>query len=99
VFPFAPHLGSEVVDRVAGVRVWEEPWPVADQAMLERDTFELVCQVNGKVRDRVEAPSSADNEELLQLARSSEKMLVHLEGREVVKEVVVPGKLINFVVR
>ncbi|MCX6388953.1 MAG: hypothetical protein NTX07_09575, partial [Solirubrobacterales bacterium] len=41
VFPFAPHLGSEVVDRLAGVRIWEEPWPVADQAMLERDTFEL----------------------------------------------------------
>ena len=39
-----------------GRRVWEEPWPSADPALLESDTFELVCQVNGKVRDRVSAP-------------------------------------------
>src|SRR3979411_2895170 len=49
IFPFAPHLGAEVYDQVTGRRVWEEPWPDADQDMLQADTFELVCQVNGKV--------------------------------------------------
>ncbi len=99
IFPFAPHLASEVVDRVSGVRVWEEPWPVADAAMLERDTFELVCQVNGKVRDRIQAPSDAEQAELLDLARCAPNVTVHLEGKEVIKEVVVPGRLVNFVVR
>ena len=53
VFPFAPHLGSEVYELLTGERVWEAPWPDADPDMLQADTFELVCQVNGKVRDRV----------------------------------------------
>jgi leucyl-tRNA synthetase len=99
VYPFAPHLGSEVVDRLAGVRVWEEPWPDADPEMLASDTFELVCQVNGKVRDRVEAPSDAAEEVLLELARGAANMQTHLEGKETVKEIVVPGRLVNIVVR
>ena len=99
VFPFAPHCGAEVYERLTGRRVWEEPWPSADPALLERDTFELVCQVNGKVRDRVEAPSSASEEELLALCRQAPKVQAHLDGKETVKEVVVPGKLVNVVVR
>ena len=67
MFPFAPHLGAEVYEQLTGRRVWEEPWPDADPAMLQADTFELVCQVNGKVRDRVSAPSGAPREELEQL--------------------------------
>ena len=47
--------------------MWEEPWPDADPAMLQADTFELVCQVNGKVRDRVTAPTGAPREELERL--------------------------------
>jgi leucyl-tRNA synthetase len=99
VFPFAPHLGSEVYERLTGRRVWEEPWPAADPAMLVADTFELVVQVNGRVRDRLDAPTGAPNDELEQLARSSPKVQAHLEGHQIVKVVVVPNKLVNFVVR
>lgn len=99
LFPFAPHLGSEIYKLLVGRRVWEEPWPKADGALLERDTFELVCQVNGKVRDRVEAPSTASPEELKQLARSQPKIQAQIDGKETVKEIVVPGKLVNLVVR
>ena len=99
VFPFAPHLGAEVWERLSGGRVWEEPWPVADPALLASDTVTLVVQVNGKLRDRIEAGAGATREELLRVARESEKVSRHLDGREVVKEVVVPGKLVNFVVR
>ncbi len=99
VFPFAPHVGTDVVDRADRRRVWEEPWPAVDPAMLERDIFELVCQVNGKVRDRVEAPSGEDEAVLIELARSAPNMVAHLEGKETVKEVVVPGRLVNIVVR
>jgi leucyl-tRNA synthetase len=99
IFPFAPHLGSEVFERLRGERVWEQPWPEADPALLASDTVTLVVQVNGKLRDRIEAAAEADRDELLALARGSEKVERHLDGREVVKEVVVPGKLVNFVVR
>jgi leucyl-tRNA synthetase len=99
IFPFAPHLGSEVFEMVTGRRVWEEPWPAPDSAMLVADTFELVCQVNGKLRDRVPAPSGAPREELERLALEAPGMAAHLEGRTVVKVVVVPDKLVNVVVR
>ena len=99
IFPFAPHLGSHVYELLEGVRVWEQPWPEADPALLEHDTFPLVVQVNGKLRDRVEASSGASEEELLALARSSEKVQGHIDGKQVVKEIVVPGKLVNLVVR
>ena len=99
VFPFAPHLGAEVWERLSGGRVWEQPWPVADPALLVSDTVTLIFQVNGRLRDRIEARSGAPREELLRLARESEKVSRYIDGREVVKEVVVPGKLVNLVVR
>ena len=99
LFPFAPHLGSEVYERLEGARAWEQPWPKADPALLSSDTFTLVLQVNGKLRDRIDAPAEATEAQLLDLARASEKVTQHLDGKEVVKEIVVPGKLVNIVVR
>ena len=99
IFPFAPHLGSEVFFRLAGGRVWEQRWPEADPGMLASDTVTLVVQVNGKLRDRIEAPAEAPEEELLRLAKESEKVAKHLDGQQIVKEIVVPGKLVNLVVR
>jgi leucyl-tRNA synthetase len=99
LFPFAPHLGAEVYEAVEGRRVWEDPWPKPDPALLERDTFTLVVQVNGKLRARVEAAVDAPEEELLRLALSTDAVKRHLDGKEIVKEVVVPGKLVNLVVR
>ncbi len=99
IFPFAPHLGSEVYERLAGGRVWEQPWPQADPDLLVSDTVTLVVQINGKLRDRIEAPAEAPEEELLRLARESEKVAKHLDGQQIVKEIVVPGKLVNLVVR
>jgi leucyl-tRNA synthetase len=99
LFPFAPHLGSEVYEELTGERVWEQPWPEADPALLEHETFVLAVQVNGKLRDRIEATTGSSDEELLEMARASDKVRRHLDGKEVVKEVVVPGKLVNLVVK
>jgi len=99
IFPFAPHLGAEVYELLTGQRVWEEPWPEADAVLLAAETFELIVQVNGKLRDRVAAPAGASREEQEQLALGSEKVAAQLDGGELVKTVVVPGKLVNFVVR
>jgi leucyl-tRNA synthetase len=97
--PFAPHLAADAYERLTGLRVWEQPWPQAEQRFLQRDEFELVLQVQGKVRDRVLAPTGASKDELEQLALASEKVQGFLEGKTVVKVIVVPGKLVNVVVR
>jgi leucyl-tRNA synthetase len=99
LFPFAPHTCSDIYDLLTGERVWEQPWPQAEEEMLESDTYELVCQVNGKVRDRVLASSEAGPDELKELCRAAPNVMVHLEGKDLVKEIVVPGKLVNLVVR
>jgi leucyl-tRNA synthetase len=100
LFPFAPHVCADIYALLNdGERVWEQPWPQADPALLERDVYELVCQVNGKLRDRVPAPSDASPEQLKELCRAAPNVRAHLDGKQVVKEIVVPGKLVNIVVR
>ena len=99
IFPFAPHTGAEVYEMLTGERVWEQPWPAADPELLERDVVEVAVQVNGKLRDRVQAPADASREALVELARSRPNVLAHIDGREELKVVVVPARLVNFVVR
>jgi leucyl-tRNA synthetase len=97
LFPFAPHLGAEVYERLTGLRVWEVAWPQVDPEMLHADTFELVCMVNGKLRDRVRAPRGASREQLQELALGTRGVRAHLDGHEVIRVVVVPDKLVNVV--
>jgi leucyl-tRNA synthetase len=99
LFPFAPHLAAEVYERTTGARVWEAPWPDADQALLASDTVQVVVQVNGKVRDSVEVEPDTPEEDLKRAARERPNVQRHIDGQEVVREIVVPGKLVNFVVR
>jgi leucyl-tRNA synthetase len=99
IFPFGPHAGADVYEMLTGDRVWEQPWPAADPAMLERDTVEVVVQVNGKLRDRVQAAAGTAREELELLARERPNVQAHVDGKEIVKAIVVPDKLVNFVVR
>jgi leucyl-tRNA synthetase len=99
LFPFAPHVSADAYQLLTGERVWEQPWPQADEALLEHEVYELVCQVNGKVRDRVQAASDASPDTLKQLCRAAPNVKAHVDGKQIVKEVVVPGKLVNLVVR
>jgi leucyl-tRNA synthetase len=99
LFPFAPHVSADIYEMLTGERVWEQPWPQAEEAYLERDEYELVCQVNGKLRDRVQAATGADAQELKQLCKAAPNVQAHLDGKQIVKEIVVPGKLVNLVVR
>jgi leucyl-tRNA synthetase len=99
IFPFAPHTGAEVYEMLTGDRVWEQPWPDADPAMLERDVVEIGVQVNGKLRDRIQIASGASREDVEAAARGQANVVRYLEGHEVDKVVVVPGRLVNFVVR
>ncbi len=99
IFPFAPHTGTDAYELLTGDRVWEQPWPAADPALLERDVIEVAVQVNGKLRDRIQTSRDASREQLEVLARERPNVARHLDGHEVVKVVVVPGRLVNFVVR
>jgi len=96
--PYAPHIAEELWQRLGHDRLWLEPWPAYDERLLEQETFELVVQVNGKVRDRIQASVEAGETELVELARSSPKVAASLEGKEVRKTIVVPRKLVNLVV-
>jgi len=99
IFPFAPHIGCEVYDELTGTRVWEQPWPEADESLLVSDEVTLIVQVNGKRRDQLVVGADTSESEILARAREAEKVRRHLDGKEIVKEVVVPGRLVNLVVR
>jgi leucyl-tRNA synthetase len=96
--PYTPHITEELWSRLGHERLWEAPWPEADPALLERETFELVIQVNGRVRDRMEVASGLSEAELVAQARASTRVQEFLDGKEIRKEIVVPGKLVNLVV-
>ncbi len=99
IFPFAPHVAADAYHLLTGERVWEEPWPASDSRYLELPTFELVVQVNGKLRDRIVASTEASPDELKALAHDAPNAKAQIEGKQVVKEIVVPRKLVNIVVR
>ena len=96
--PYAPHLAEELWERLGHSKLWETPWPAADESQLARETFELVVQVNGKVRDRLEVAVDLPEEELVARAKALPKVQAHLDGDAVRKTIVVPQKLVNFVV-
>jgi leucyl-tRNA synthetase len=96
--PYAPHIAEELWERLGHERLWEQPWPVADEKLLERDTFELVIQVNGRVRDRVEVATDLPEAELIERAKASPRVQAQLDGKEIRQAIVVPRKLVNFVV-
>ncbi len=96
--PYVPHITEELWQRLGHERLWSTPWPEADPALLERETFELVVQVNGRVRGRVEVPADLPEDELIARARELPRVAAHLDGKELKNAIVVPGRLVNLVV-
>jgi leucyl-tRNA synthetase len=97
--PYAPHIAEELWQRLGYEHLWREPWPQADPALLERETFELVIQVNGRVRDRVEVASDLSDDELVEQAKASPRVQTYLDGSEISQTIVVPRKLVNIVTK
>jgi leucyl-tRNA synthetase len=97
--PYTPHVCEELWGMLGGDgRLWERAWPEADESLLTRETIELVLQVNGRVRDRISVPAGLPEEELIGLARASEKIRAHVDGAAERRVIVVPDKLVNIVV-
>jgi leucyl-tRNA synthetase len=96
--PYAPHVAEELWQRLGHERLWEQPWPVADESLLERSTFELVVQVNGKLRDRFEVPVDLAEDELIARAKASPRVQAQLDDKHIQRAIVVPRKLVNLVI-
>ena len=98
LFVFAPHISSELWERLGGERLWAEPWPVADPAFLTHETVTVVVQVNGKLRDRMDVPAGLPEGELAAMARDLPRVRAVVNGRTVAREIVVADRLVNLVV-
>ncbi len=96
--PIAPHITEALwARRGRPYSIHQQPWPEWNVAIAKEETITLIAQVNGKVRDRIEAPAGTSDEALKALALASENVQKHLEGREPRKVIVVKGKLVNIV--
>ncbi len=97
--PFAPFICEELWGELGGpYSVHQQPWPQWDEGLAGSTTFTMVVQINGKVRERLEAEAGIGEKEMIELARSSPRIAGLLEGKETVRVITVPGKLVNFVV-
>ena len=98
--PTAPHISEELWEKKGyKYSIHNQTWPKWDEKMVTSDEFTLVVQVNGKVRDRLTAPMSVTEEKAKELAMGLEKVKPFVEGKQVVKVIYVPGKLVNIVVK
>src|SRR5690606_441285 len=96
--PFAPHLAEELWHAMGHASsVHEQSWPSYDPAMLVEEEVEMAVQINGRVRDKLVVPVTADRETVEQLALNQERIKNHLSGKTVRKVIVVPKKLVNIV--
>ena len=99
--PICPFITEEIWETIFNEKesITYAKWPVYDESKLLADTYTLVVQVNGKLRDRIEVATNSTNAEIEKIALESEKIKAHIAGLTVLKVVVVPKKLVNIVVR
>ena len=96
--PFAPHLTEELWEQLEYKgSCLEADWPACDESLLVEDEIEMVVQINGKVRSRIQVAAAAENEELESSALADSKIAALIEGLEVRKVIIVPGRLVNIV--
>ncbi len=99
--PFAPHITEEVWEqaKLGSGFASEQSWPKYDEAKCQESTVEIALQVSGKVRARIEIPVDYTKEQAIQAAKEQEKIAAELAGKQIVKEIYVPGKLVNIVAK
>ena len=98
--PFAPHIAEELWELLGhDSTLAYEAWPTYDAAKLVESEVEVPVQVNGKIRAKIRVPADADNATIEAAARANETIASNLAGKTVVKSIVVPGRLVNFVVK
>jgi len=100
IAPIIPHVAEELWEiNGGGESVFLEPFPVYDKSLAEEDTVTIAIQVNGKLRGNIEVVKTIDEKELLSSAKKHENVTMHLKDKDMIKEIVVPHRLVNFVVK
>jgi leucyl-tRNA synthetase len=98
--PFAPHITEEMWEQLGNENfILISKWPVADSELMKEDALTIVVQVNGKLRGQVEVPNPPVEDIVLAAVNGNEKVQQWLAGKQIVKTIYVPGKLVNIVVR
>lgn len=97
--PFAPHIASELFETLGFGMIHEQKWAEYDEALCADSTVELAVQVNGKVKARFNAPKDADKDELIKMAAELPEIKAIIDGKTIVKQIAVPNKLVNIVVK
>lgn len=97
--PFAPHIASELFETLSFGMIHEQKWAEYDEALCADSTVELAVQVNGKVKARFNAPKDADKDELIKMAAELPEIKTIIDGKTIVKQIAVPNKLVNIVVK
>ena len=98
--PFAPHMAEELWNRLGhNETIAYESWPEYDEKKLKMKLVTIVGQVNGKVRTKIDVESDIDDKRVLELIKNEEKIKKHIEGKEIIKEIVIKNKLVNIVVK
>ena len=97
--PFAPHMTEEIYHNVFGKILSEQSWPTYDDALCVEETVEMAVQVNGKLRARIRVPAGADQQTVLECAKADDAVSAAIAGKTLVKEIVVPNKIVNLVVK
>ena len=98
--PFAPHITEELNEKYSlGKPLCESSWPKYDETKIENDNYELVFQVNGKVRGKMEVSKETSKQEMEKLAKENENVKKFIDGKEIVKIITIKGKLVNIVVK
>ncbi len=98
--PFAPHIAEEINELLGGNNLISiAKWPEYDESKTVDDSIELPVQINGKVRSTIVVPKDASKEAILEIAKADEKIAVAIADKIIVKEIVVPGKIINIVIK
>lgn len=98
--PFIPHVAAEMWEHLGYEgALHEQPWPEYDEKALVKDSIEIVVQINGKIKDKINIPGDMSRDDMIKLADENDKIKALTEGKNVVKVIAVPGKLINLVVK
>ena len=97
--PLAPHITSELFETVFGSQILDESWPKYDENKLVDNSVEIVVQVNSKLVTKMSIPTGIANDEVLKLVKQEDKVTTTLNGKQVVKEIIVPNRLVNIIVK
>lgn len=99
LYPFAPHIAEEMWEGFDSGRLEEQQWPSYDESALKRDEVEIVVQINGKIKEKLMVDSNLDKKGLEDFVMSNQKVIEHIDGKNVVKVIPIPGRLVNIVVK